>query len=118
MSLKVKLIAVVIPALGLLSGCAATEQMADRMPVTPDSDVASADVAATDVSTPPEKVVPPDQVDIAWEDNGTPIRPLSSPGKERKMEQPVTAGHYRGALSVAPPVNASSVGDKKNPKKK
>ena len=107
MSLSIKLCAALIPALALLSGCAATEQVADRMPVaeTP----ASENVA----SETPEKVVPPDQVDVAWEDNGTPIRPLSEPGRERHLESPVTAGHYRGKMSVAPPSNATSLEDAK-----
>lgn len=97
--------ALLVAIAAFASGCASTPVPAAEAPV-------SAEQVAI-VSPPPG---PPDQVDVAWEDNGVAIRPLSGPGHERQLAQPSTATMHRGGLSVAPPSNAD--GFAKKPAKK
>lgn len=86
-----------------LAGCATTPPPAAEAPTRSSTEQVA-------IVTP---AGPPDQVEMSWQDNGVSIRPLSGPGRERSLAQPVTAGVHRGALTVAPPSNADGFGASK-----
>ena len=90
----------------LLTGCASSTPS----PASPEK------VAFENVG-PWNQVAPPGEMEVGWSDNGTSIRPLSEPGRERELVKPVTAGHHRGGLSVAPPTNSDGYAAKSAKKK-
>ncbi len=93
---------------GALTGCSPSSTPAAATPNT----LGGENVALENVG-PLNDSAPPGDVEVGWTDNGTPIRPLSGPGRERELVKPVTAGHHRSSLSVAPPSNADGFGGAK-----
>jgi hypothetical protein len=100
--------AILFCALSMLVGGCAASRPTPASPAGEDVAFVGAPERVSSVDT-----APPDSMDVSWQDNGVPIRPLSGPGRERELAQPGVASQHRGALSVAPPSNAEGYGAKK-----
>jgi len=65
------------------------------------ADDSSDSIFGEDVGTAaPTDATPPGQMEVAWEDNGQSIRPLTGPGKAQALKVPATKARKTGVIAA------------------
>jgi hypothetical protein len=100
MSSRILLVALALTA---VAGCTSLGRGGlSRASAADAADASSDSIFGEDVGTAgPSDETPPDQMEVAWQDNGQSIRPLTGPGKAQSMKVPSSKVKKSGTVSAA-----------------
>ena len=95
-------LALLLPLLAALTGCSTLSRGGAAEAAMVPSDEEDEDVTSVPMAEA-APVAPPGQTEVAWEDNGVPIRQLTGPGKPHELKVPESTPQKKATLSPKKP---------------